>query len=129
MFFGRLNRWKTDAKRLRGSKITPSEFVNSSKNKTLYYSTPFLESEKGQYPNALKAIGSDTMHFPAFSGISALKAHMASIGCADYFIIKGDLNALLASLDSHHLTRTWGVVVDPNTPLLVCLPPETRVRP
>ena len=68
------------------------------------------------------------MFFPAFSNIPNLKAHMTTVGCTQHIIIKGDLKSVLASLDSHPIIQTWGVVIDPHTSNSIKIPPETRVK-
>ncbi len=129
MFFGKSNKWDTSVKKLQNGEISIQEFVNANEKKTLYYSTPFFENEKGQYPNVLQTNGSDIMFFPAFSNISDLKEHMKAIGCTKHLIIKGNLKDVLDSLDSHPLIQAWGVVIDSHTSNSVGLPPKTRVQP
>ena len=129
MFFGKSNKWDTSVKKLQNGEISIQEFVNANEKKTLYYSTPFFENEKGQYPNVLQTNDSDIMFFPAFSNISDLKEHMKTIGCTKHLIIKGDLKGVLDSLDSHPLIQAWGVVIDPHTSNSIGLPQKTRVQP
>ena len=128
MLFERFNKWNTCLKKLQRNEITLQEFVNTNRNKTLYYSTPFLENGKGHFPNALQANGANIMLFPAFSKISDLKSHMEKVGCTEHIVIKGDLKALLDSLDSHPIIQTWGVVIDPHTSHSIELPPQMRVN-
>ena len=129
MFFGKSNKWNSTLKKLESGEITIQEFVNANEKKTLYYSTPFFEDDKGQHANVLQTDASDIVFFPAFSNISDLKAHMTAIGCTEHLIIKGDLKSVLDSLDSHPLIQAWGVVIDPHASNSLGLPPKTRVQP
>ena len=129
MFFRKSNKWDTSVKKLQNGEISIQEFVTANEKKTLYYSTPFFENEKGQYPNVLQTNDSNIMFFPAFSNISDLEEHMKKIGCTKHLAIKGDLKGVLDSLDSHPLIQTWGVVIDPHTSNSIGLPPKTRVQP
>ena len=129
MLFGKTNKWDIAVKKLQNGEISTQEFVTANEKKTLYYSTPFFENEKGQHPNALQTNGSDIMFFPAFSNISDLKAHLTTIGCTEHLIIKGNLKDVLNSLDSHPLIQAWGVVIDPHATNSIGLPPRTRVQP
>ena len=129
MFFRKSNKWDTSVKKPQNGEISIQEFVTANEKKTLYYSTPFFENEKGQYPNVLQTNDSDIMFFPAFSNISDLEEHMKKIGCTKYLAIKGDLKGVLDSLDSHPLIQAWGVVIDPHTSNSIGLPPKTRVQP
>ena len=129
MFFWKSNKWDTSVKKLQNGEISIQEFVTANEKKTLYYSTPFFENEKGQYPNVLQTNDSDILFFPAFSNISDLEEHMKTIGCTKHLAIKGDLKGVLDSLDSHPLIQAWGVVIDPHTSNSIGLPPKTRVQP
>lgn len=129
MLFGKLSKWNISLKKLKSKEISIQEFVNANKNKTLYYSTPFFENEKGRFPNVMQTKESDTMFFPAFSSVSDLESYMAAIGCAQHIVIKGDLKSVLDSLDSHQILKTWGVVIDPRTSNSIGIPPNIRVQP
>ncbi len=123
------NKWNSTAKKLRNKTMSVQEFVNKNERKTLYYSTPFIENENGSSPNVLQTKDSDILYFPAFTAMSGLKAYMTAIGCTEHIMIKGDLKGLLASLDAHPALSEWGVVVDPQSPLVAEIPPQTRVQP
>lgn len=129
MFWGKANKWKASVKKLQNNEITLQDLINANENKTLYYSTPFVENARGQSPNVLQTNESEVMFFPAFSTAADLRAHMAAIGCSQHLIIKGNLKGVLASLDSHPILQTWGVVIDPHTADSVGIPPRVRVRP
>ena len=129
MLFFRPNKWNESVKKLQNGEISIQEFVNTNEKKTLYHSTPFFENESGPHPNALQTNDSDIMFFPAFSNISDLKEHMTAIGCTKHLVIKGTLKSVLDSLDSHPLLQEWGVVIDPQSPASIGLPPKIRVQP
>lgn len=129
MFFRKFRTWDTSVKQLQNGEISVQEFVNAHEKKVLYHSTPFFENGSGNHPNVLHTSDSDVMYFPAFTCISALREHMAAIGCANYVIIKGDLKSVLASLDAHPLLQEWGVVIDPQSAHPTELPPGIRVQP
>ncbi len=126
---GKQNKWKSTIKKLQNNEISVQDFVNANERKKLYYSTPFFSQKDGQSLNILQTNDSDILYFPAFTTISGLKKHMASIECVNYIIIKGDLKSVLYSLDSHPLIKTWGVVIDPQSSLSIGLPPQIRVQP
>ena len=127
-FFGR-NRWEFSVEKLLNREISVQEFVNANEKKTLFYSTPFYENEKGQFPNAMQTQGSDCFYFPAFTTLAGLEEHLKKIGCAKHLVIKGDLKSVLDSLDSHRLIQSWGVVIDPYSIPSVGIPPRVRVQP
>ena len=129
MLFGKSNKWDASVKKLQNNEISFQEFVNANEKKTLYYSTPFFENDRGQHPNVLQTKASDIVYFPAFTGISGLKEHMTALGCAEYLIVEGDLKGVLDSLDSHPFIQNWGVVIDPRSSNPVGLPPNIRVQP
>ncbi|MBE6763570.1 MAG: hypothetical protein E7553_04345 [Ruminococcaceae bacterium] len=109
--------------------ISVQQFVNLNEKKILFYSTPFVTGKNGDFPVTLQKNGSDTLYFPAFTSSAALTAYLNAIGCTEHLIIKGDLKSVLASLDSHPLLCEWGLVVDPQSPLAVEIPPQIRVQP
>lgn len=129
MFFSRANKWEASVKKLRNNEITLQEFININENKILYYTVPFFENEKGQFPNALQTHGSPIMYFPAFSNLADLESHVTAIGGKEHLVIKGDLKGALDLLDSHLLIRDWGLVIDPHSPDSVGIPPRVRVQP
>ena len=123
------NKWNSTVKKLLNKKMSVQAFVNKNERKTLYYSTPFITNENGGSPNVLQTQDSDILYFPAFTSMSGLKAYMTAIGCAEHIAIKGDLKGVLTSLNVHPALNEWGVVIDPQSPLAVEIPPQTRVQP
>ncbi len=129
MFFGKGNKWTASVKKLLNKKLSVQAFVNANEHKTLYYSTPFIANEQGGSPNALQRQDSDDLYFPVFTAADGLRAYMTAIGCAEHILIKGDLKGVLESLDSHPALTEWGVVIDPDSPSAVEIPPRLRVQP
>ena len=129
MFFGRSKNWRSSVNKLHKSEITVCEFVSLNQAQTLYHSLPFISDERGDRPNVLHSHENNTEYFPVFTTVSALRDHLHMIGAFRYTIIKGNLKGVLDSLDSHPITKEWGVVIDPQDPLAVEIPPMTSVKP
>ena len=120
--------WEKSIKNFAEEKITLEEFLEINKNKVLYYSTPFLQTNDGKMiPNALAMNHSDAHYFPTFSDMASIKKHFKFFGVQGV-IIKGNLKDALASLDSDNILKNWGLVVDPHIKNFVAFPPLTRIK-
>lgn len=108
--------------------ISVQEFVDLNQKKTLYYFVPFTQNENGKwFSNAMKNDQYPGDFQPAFTTLEACRSYL-ELKRMQHVIIKGDLKGLMKSMDSHPLTRDWGVVIDPYGDF-IGIPPGIRITP
>lgn len=123
-------KWKDSIAKIAANKISVQEFVDINEKKVLFYTTPVISDKDGnECLNAMSFTANNITYMPAFTNAEDLKKHYSTNNLVPNVIIKGNLKDALASLDSHPMIRGWGVVIDPNSPESVGIPPHVRVTP
>lgn len=111
-------------------RISIQQFVDINEKRGLFYTTPFITDKDGNNRvNALTLSENGTVYFPAFFSTEDLTAHYAANNLVPGVVVKGDLARVLRAMDSHAMLKDWGVVINPDSPESIGIPPNIRVRP
>ena len=124
----RKNKWTKMKQRLEKGEIHPQTFVDAMKNARLYYSTPFGDGRDGKpHLYILSSHKSEDKYFPAFLYKEHCMQFFTSIGRDGCILLEGDLKGLFSSLDANDMFASMGVVIEPNFPDEITLPPGIRI--
>lgn len=111
-------------------KISVEKFVDINEKKVLFYTTPFITDKDGNNcVNALSLSENGIVYFPAFFSAEDLTAHYTANNLVPGVVVKGNLAQVLRAMDSHPMLKDWGVVINPDSPESIGIPPNIRVRP
>lgn len=123
----KMRKWAKMKARCDKGEIDIQTFVDTMKNMTLYYSTPFGEDQNGK-PQlyVLSSRESEEQYFPAFLSKEQCMRFFASIGRMNFMIIEGNLKDFLCSLDTSPLLAELGAIIEPNNDRIMAVPPGIR---
>lgn len=123
----RPDKWAEMKARYGKSEITIQAFVDTMGKSLLYYSTPLGNGQDGK-PRLylLSSKGSDDRYFPVFLSEKHCMEFFTSLNRDGFMIMQGTLNEFLSSLDIDPLLAKLGVVIEPNFPNVITIPPGIR---
>ncbi|OBB35847.1 hypothetical protein [Mycobacterium sp. 852002-51961_SCH5331710] len=97
--------------------------VTSSADGTVYYSTPFGDTNDGEQRLFLLA-RDGVRYMPVFRSVDSMKEFYGRMNRAAYMVLEGDVKTVMNSNRSIELLRDVGVVIEPLSASLVVIKPQ-----
>lgn len=131
IFRSREHIWRESLELVAFGMITAQEFVDRNQSKRLWFPSPFRVGPSGRVQAiSMQNVEFDGRFLPAFTTEEACLAHCrAQNWDSSVMLCRASLKRLMQTMDSHYLTRTWGIIIDPDGKRSLMIPPGVRVTP